>query len=105
MRETSWYAAGLLLRNQPGDKERAIQAIEAVLKHQIDEPDQPYHGTFFRAPEEPHPPMRYAQMFVQYDPNWRSFIGTTFALILEEYGQPASRIVAQTNGIFDRAIR
>jgi len=86
VRETSWYAAGLLLRNQAGDKERAIQAIEAVLKHQIDEADQPYHGTFFRAPEEPHPPMRYAQMFVQYDPNWRSFIGTTFALILQEYG-------------------
>lgn len=86
VRETSWYAAGLLLRNQSGDKERAIQAIDAVLKQQIDEPDQPYHGTFFRAPEEPHPPTRYAQMFVQYDPNWRSFIGTTFALILDEYG-------------------
>src|SRR3954468_24564265 len=56
VRETSWYAAGLLLRNEPGDKERAIQAIEAVLKQQIDERDQPYHGTFFRAPEEPHPP-------------------------------------------------
>ena len=85
VRETSWYAAGLLLRNQPGDHNRAIQAIEAVLAQQIDEPDQPYHGTFFRAPEEPHPPARYAQMFVQYDPNWRSFIGTTFALILDEY--------------------
>jgi len=85
VRETSWYAAGLLLRNQPGDKDRAVQAIEAVLNQQIDEPDQPYHGTYFRAPEEPHPPTRYAQMFVQYDPNWRSFIGTTFALILDEY--------------------
>lgn len=82
VRETSWYAVGLLLRNRPGDVERAIQAIESVLRQQIDEPEQPYDGTFQRSPEEPHPPARYAQLFVQYDPNWREFIGTTFAVIL-----------------------
>jgi len=85
VRETSWYAVGLLLRNQRGDLERAIQAIEAVLKQQIDEPGQPYDGTFQRSPEEPRPPARYAQLFVQYDPNWREFIGTTFAVILEDF--------------------
>jgi len=85
LRETSWYAVGLLLRNQRGDLERAIQAIEAVLKQQIDEPGQPYDGTFQRSPEEPRPTARYAQLFVQYDPNWREFIGTTFAVILEDF--------------------
>ena len=85
VRETSWYAVGLLLRNQRGDLPRAIQAIEAVLRQQIDEPGQPYDGTFQRSPEEPRPPARYAQMFVQYDPNWREFIGTTFAVILEDF--------------------
>jgi hypothetical protein len=85
VRETSWYAVGLLLRNQKGDLNRAIQAIEAVLGQQIDETGQPYDGTFQRSPEEPHPPAKYAQMFVQYDPNWREFIGTTFAVILEDF--------------------
>ena len=85
VRETSWYALGLLLRNRPGDVERAIQAIESVLHQQIDEPEQPYDGTFQRSPEEAHPPARYAQLFVQYDPNWREFIGTTFAVILEDF--------------------
>ena len=85
VRETSWYALGLLLRDQEGDRARAIRAIEAVLNQQIDDPDQPYNGTFQRSPEEPRPPARYARLFVEYDPNWRSFIGTTFAVILDEY--------------------
>ena len=87
VRESSWYALGLLMRNGEGDRERAIRAIEAVLRNQIDDPSQPYHGTFQRSPEEPRPPQRYARLFVEYDPNWREFIGTTFAMILEEYGE------------------
>jgi hypothetical protein len=86
VRETSWYALGLLMRAGSGDRERAIRAIEAVLNNQIDEPSQPFHGTFQRSPEEPRSPQRYARLFVEYDPNWREFIGTTFIMILEEYG-------------------
>src|SRR5277367_2292391 len=85
VRDTIWYAVGLMLRDQKGDPERALQAIRAVLTQQIDEPAQPFHGTFYRSPEEPHPPARYAQLFVQYDPNWREFVGTTLAILLEEY--------------------
>jgi hypothetical protein len=85
VRDTIWYAVGLMLRDQAGDRERSLQAIRAVLTQQIDEPSQPFHGTFYRSPEEPHPPQRYAQLFVQYDPNWREFVGTTLALLLEEY--------------------
>ena len=76
VRETSWYALGLLMRAGDGDRERAIRAIEAVLNNQIDEVAQPFHGTFQRSPEEPRPPQRYARLFVEYDPNWREFIGT-----------------------------
>jgi hypothetical protein len=101
VRETSWYAVGLLLRNQRGDVERAIQAIEAVLRQQIDDPGQPYDGTFQRSPEEPRPPARYAQMFVQYDPNWREFIGTTFAVILENF---ADRLPDSLRRGMERAI-
>jgi hypothetical protein len=83
VRETSWYAAGLLLRNQPGDRERALRSIEAVLKYQIDKPGAVYHGTFYRYPEEPQPPG--TRRWQDYDPNWREFIGTTFQIILVNY--------------------
>lgn len=66
-------------------RERSLQAIAAVLKQQLDDPAQPYNGTFYRSAEDPHPPARYAQLFVQYDPNWREFVGTTLAILLEEY--------------------
>lgn len=85
VRDTIWYAVGLMLRDQPGDRDRSLQAIQAVLTQQFDDPQQPYNGTFYRSPEEPHPPARYAQLFVQYDPNWREFVGTTLAILLEEY--------------------
>lgn len=66
-------------------RERSLQAIAAVLKQQLDDPSQPYNGTFYRSAEDPHPPARYAQLFVHYDPNWREFVGTTLAILLEEY--------------------
>jgi hypothetical protein len=85
VRDTIWYAVGLMLRDQAGDRARSLQAIAAVLSQQIDDASQPYNGTFYRSPEEPHPPARGAQPFNQYDPNWREFVGTTLALLLEEY--------------------
>ena len=84
VRESAWYALGLLLRNGPGDVQRAIRALAAVLTYQLDEPDKVYHGTFYRAPEEPHPP-EPATEWRHYDPNWREFIITTMAIILIEY--------------------
>jgi hypothetical protein len=38
VRDTIWYAVGLMLRDQPGDRERSLQAIAAVLKQQLDDP-------------------------------------------------------------------
>ena len=84
VRPTAWYALGLLLRDGPGDQERAVRAIEAVLRHQIHEPGQPWHGTFFRRAEEPRPLAR-AKMWDDYDPNWRQFIGCVFAQALLHY--------------------
>src|SRR5262245_52800934 len=55
VRESVWYAAGLLLRDGPGDRERAFRAIETVLDNQWNAPEQPYHGTFRRTPDEPDP--------------------------------------------------
>jgi hypothetical protein len=84
VRDSTWYAAGLLLRDQPGDRERAAEILRTVLKQQYREPTKPWDGTFRRTPQEPEPGAN-AQMWRAYDPNWREFIGTTFALILSEY--------------------
>ena len=84
VRESSWYALGLLLRDQPGDRGRAAGILRAVLKQQYNEPDKPWDGTFRRSPEEPEPGSS-AVMWRAYDPNWREFVGTSFAVILNEY--------------------
>jgi hypothetical protein len=84
VRETAWYALGLLLRNDDGDPERAAHAINALLVYQFDAPGAPYHGTWYRSPHEPPPPANPV-IWDDYDPNWREFIGTTLALVLIEY--------------------
>jgi hypothetical protein len=84
VRETAQYALGLLLRGGPGDLERACAAIERVLDYQFDAPAEPFHGTWYRAPEEPAPPPN-PRVWQDYDPNWREFIGTALAVALIEY--------------------
>jgi hypothetical protein len=84
VRDSVWYAVGLLLRDQPGDRERAAQILRVALKQQYREPDKPWDGTFRRSPDEPEPGSK-ATMWRAYDPNWRVFLGTTFAVILNEY--------------------
>ncbi len=84
VRDTIWYTVGLLLRRQGTDVLRALHAIDAILDYQLDEAGQPYHGTFLRSPEEPHP-RHGAREWRDYDPNWREFIITTLQLILDEF--------------------
>lgn len=84
VRESAMYALGLLMRGQTGDKTRANRIINVVLDNQFNEPDQYYHGTFYRYPEEPHPPAR-SLIWRDYDPNWREFIGNGLAIILQEF--------------------
>jgi hypothetical protein len=84
VRDSCWYALGLLLRYQPHDADRAAQILRAVIKQQYSEPGKVWDGTFRRSPEEPEPGDN-AVMWRAYDPNWREFIGTTFAVILNEY--------------------
>ena len=84
VRESNWYALGLLLRDAPGDRDRAAKIIESVLKAQFRNPGKPWDGTFRTHPDAPDPGDS-AVMWRNYDPNWRVFIGTTFALMLNEY--------------------
>lgn len=86
VRDSIWYALGLLMRQETGDIERAMRIIRAVLRYQFDEPGRVYHGTFRRAPEEPTPPPDHAVEWKDYDPNWREFICTVFLVMLDAYG-------------------
>ncbi len=84
VRNSIWYALGLLLRDEGEDRTRACRTISSVLDNQFDEPGTPYHGTFYRWVGEPHPPPG-AVIWRDYDPNWRQFIGLGLVMILEEY--------------------
>jgi len=76
----SGTAVGLMSR-PAGDRELSLQASPAVLKQQLDDPSQPYNGTFLPQSEEPATqPRALRPVFVQYDPTggsssvprWRS---------------------------------
>jgi hypothetical protein len=89
--QSAWYAAGLLFRGAPGgpargglsDEAKAVRTIDALLATQYDDPGTAWHGTFARFLETPHPKPG-AVMWVDYDPNWRQFIGTTFSVLLQD---------------------
>lgn len=102
VRDSTWYALGLLLRDGPGDRTRAEEILRTALKAQYHEPGKRWDGTFRRSPDEPEPGPN-AVMWRDYDPNWREFIGTTFAEILEEFPDriPADLAHDMTNSIVD----
>jgi hypothetical protein len=84
VRETTWYALGLLRRDGDGDRQRAERAITSVLERQYDAPGEAWDGTFVRFPEWP-PPTGDAAEWVDYDPNWRQFVGTALAVIHDDF--------------------
>ena len=84
VRDSVWYATGLLMRQSEGDVARALKIIETILTYQFDEPQTVFHGTFYRYPDEPHPPEN-PTMWQDYDPNWREFICTVFIILLNDF--------------------
>jgi hypothetical protein len=84
IRDSVWYATGLLMRQSDGDVERALQIIQAIMTYQFDDPSTVYHGTFYRTPDEPPPPENPTE-WRDYDPNWREFICTVFIILLREF--------------------
>lgn len=83
--QSAWYAVGLLARDAPGDVGRAHGVLGALCDLQYDEPGTVWHGTFARFAEWPHPTVGAVE-WEDYDPNWRQFCGTTFAVILHRLG-------------------
>jgi hypothetical protein len=85
VRASSRYAVGLLVRDDDGDRDRAAATLDAVLDYQFtEEPDAVYFGTWARTPAEHHP-MDDPTEWEDYDPNWREFVGTTLALVHDEF--------------------
>lgn len=78
VRESLWYAAGLLARS--ADTDRALAIVDAVLDAQFDVPGAVWDGTWPRAPEEPRP-VEGAVIWRDYDPNWRQFIGCLLGVL------------------------
>src|SRR5579871_6255160 len=89
---TAWCAYAFLAT---GETNEGIAALRALLALQYDRPGRAWDGTFRRFLEMPEPPDD-AEMWVHYDPNWRQFVGTTFALIVEDFGEvlPAALVEA-----------
>lgn len=105
VRESSCYALGLLLRDGKGDRQRAAEALEAVLKEQFTDESKRWYGTFRRTPEEPDPTGANTVMWQNYDPNWREFIGTNFEMILVEYSDRIpSELAMRMYAAIDRAL-
>lgn len=92
--QSAWYAAGLLWRAAPGDEARAVQTIRSIIATQYSSArtaPAEWHGTFARFLEAPEPPLTGATMWLDYDPNWRQFVGTVFELLLQP-GQPGTQL-------------
>ncbi|MCU1322567.1 MAG: hypothetical protein JWM43_2216 [Acidobacteriaceae bacterium] len=85
VRESSWFALGLLLRDAVGDRAQAATILDTVLAQQYTDPTKKWFGSFKRSPEEPTPTPTNQTHYEAYDPNWRVFIGTTFEMILIEF--------------------
>ncbi|KAF1849137.1 uncharacterized protein K460DRAFT_385044 [Cucurbitaria berberidis CBS 394.84] len=86
-RESVWYAAGLLARNEVDDVEQAVRIVSNVIGAQFKNESEQWFGDYQIYPEEPSvgTEQYLPRIYSSWDPNWRGFIGTTFILILEEF--------------------
>jgi hypothetical protein len=98
--QSAWYAVGLLAR---GDSARAERVLESLCELQYERPGVVWDGTFARFAEWPEPSETDAVEWVDYDPNWRQFVGTTFAVILETF-DVSPRVAARLREAIDHAI-
>lgn len=97
VRESALYAVALLHRDAAGDRERAERALDAVLAHQVEAPGSVCHGTWRRAPGEPVPGERPRE-WIDYDPNYREFVGIALLLALEREASLPPGCVAAAEG-------
>lgn len=75
---------GALVDLDHGEVARARTTLDRVLAAQYVAPGKPWHGTFPVLAESPAPKLG-AVPFVDFDPNWRQFLGVGLALVLERH--------------------
>jgi hypothetical protein len=103
VRETSWYALGLLQRDGAGDTDRARRALETVISRQYVSPGALFHGSYARYGTDPPLPPTPAREFAEFDPNWRQFIGTALALAVERFGKRIGSLRAELEASIELA--
>ena len=79
--QSAWFALDLARR---GDHDRLAAVVDALLDLQYDATGTPWHGTFARFAEVPEPRVGAVE-WVDYDPNWRQFVGIALRLLLTRY--------------------
>lgn len=79
-------AFGALADLADGRADRAGVALDAVVALQLDAPGRPWDGTFPVTAEQPPPPEVGGVEWIDWDPNWRQFVGTALALAVERHG-------------------
>jgi hypothetical protein len=97
---TAWLAYALLASGDAPSWTEGLAAIRALLALQYDRPGTVVHGTYRRFLEWPEPPAEPV-MWDDYDPNWRQFVGTTLAVILEDF---SDRLDAETIAAIEHSI-
>ncbi len=103
--QSAWYAFGLLERGSPGDISRAVEVLNAVLAYQYDRPGAAWNGTFARVAEAAEP-TEGAREWLDYDPNWRQFIASTFLLTLRHHSDVIDPVlISRLDRSIDLALR
>jgi hypothetical protein len=82
---TAWLAYAQLAAGDDAARAEAVAAIRTLIALQYDRPGTVFHGTYRRFLEWPDEPPPAPVIWDDYDPNWRQFVGTTFAVILEDF--------------------
>jgi hypothetical protein len=82
---TAWLAYAQLAAGDDVAAREAAAAIRKLIALQHDHPGTVFHGTYRRFLEWPPEPPTAPVIWDDYDPNWRQFVGTTFAVILEDF--------------------
>ena len=99
--QSAWYLLDLLDR---GDGDTAARIAEALLAIQYDDRGTPWDGTFARFLEWPQP-ADGAVEWDDYDPNWRQFVGISFALALRHHRTLlGDDLASRLEGSIERAI-
>lgn len=84
IRSSANYALSVLMATY--NTEKAAGILKAIIDCQYTKKGEVYYGTFKRTLDEADPPEK-PTVWDDYDPNWREFIATVFAVILAEYGE------------------